>query len=210
MRRKVHWPSSKKLRMCPNTRCSSCGTWLAVTAASGTRSPRERTSCRPRCLSWSWSTGRSRPASAPRGSPTPTQDRRPSPNPMQYHRKRRQVQMGLLSSRRLFFGATAAFSSLFTSCKRSDSTEEEGPRRIGRPLRAYGERSEFEKSRRELPTTKILEVGQSYTPLAELYGIITPSALHYERHHSGVPTIDPAVHRLLIHDMVERPLIFTM
>jgi sulfane dehydrogenase subunit SoxC len=34
--------------------------------------------------------------------------------------------------------------------------------------------------------------------------------LHYERLQSGVPTIDPAEHRLLIHGMVDRPLIFTM
>jgi sulfane dehydrogenase subunit SoxC len=115
------------------------------------------------------------------------------------------------SSRRRFLEATASLSGVLAGCKRSSPEEEEqGPRRIGRPLRAYGERSEFEKSLRALPTTKILEVGQSYTPLAEIYGIITPSALHYERHHSGVPTVDPAAHRLLIHGMVERPLIFTM
>ena len=41
-------------------------------------------------------------------------------------------------------------------------------------------------------------------------GILTPSALHYERHHAGVPRIDPAGHRLLLHGMVDRPLIFTM
>jgi sulfane dehydrogenase subunit SoxC len=115
------------------------------------------------------------------------------------------------SSRRRFLEATASLTGILAGCKRSSPEEEEqGPRRIGRPLRAYGERSEFEKNLRALPTTKILEVGQSYTPLAEIYGTITPSALHYERHHSGVPTIDPAAHRLLIHGMVERPLIFTM
>jgi len=112
------------------------------------------------------------------------------------------------SSRRRFLEATASLTGILAGCKRSPE-EDEGPRRIGRPLRVYGERSEFEKSLRALPTTKILEVGQSYTPLAEVYGTITPSALHYERHHSGVPTIDPATHRLLIHGMVERPLIFT-
>jgi sulfane dehydrogenase subunit SoxC len=115
------------------------------------------------------------------------------------------------SSRRRFLEAMASLTGVLAGCKRSSPEEEEqGPRRIGRPLRAYGERSEFEKTLRALPTTKILEVGQSYTPLAEIYGTITPSALHYERHHSGVPTIDPAAHRLLIHGMVERPLIFTM
>src|SRR5260370_34078560 len=113
------------------------------------------------------------------------------------------------STRRRFLEATGALSAVLTGCKRT-APEEEGPRRIGKPLSAYGERSAFEKSARALPTTKILEVGSSYTPLAELVGTITPSALHYERHHSGVPVIDPVEHRLLIHGMVDRPLIFTM
>ncbi|HKX00771.1 MAG TPA: sulfite dehydrogenase [Bryobacteraceae bacterium] len=118
--------------------------------------------------------------------------------------------MTLSSTRRRFLEATSALTGLLAGCKRAVSPEEEGPRRIGRPLRGYGERSPYEKALRELPTTKIMEVGQSYTPLAELCGIITPSELHYERHHAGVPEIDPAEHRLLIHGMVERPLIFTV
>lgn len=48
------------------------------------------------------------------------------------------------------------------------------------------------------------------TPLQELDGIITPNGLFYERHHGGVPTIDPAEHRLMLHGMVDRPLVFTM
>ncbi|GKQ49529.1 sulfite dehydrogenase [Bradyrhizobium sp. Ce-3] len=48
------------------------------------------------------------------------------------------------------------------------------------------------------------------TPLQELDGIITPNGLFYERHHGGVPTIDPAEHRLMLHGMVDRPLLFTM
>ena len=52
--------------------------------------------------------------------------------------------------------------------------------------------------------------GASRTPLEKLNGVITPSGLHFERHHSGVPDIDPAAHRLLIHGLVKRPLIFTM
>ena len=51
--------------------------------------------------------------------------------------------------------------------------------------------------------------GASRTPLEALEGMITPSGLHFERHHSGVPEIDPAQHRLLIHGMVKRPLLFT-
>jgi sulfane dehydrogenase subunit SoxC len=41
-------------------------------------------------------------------------------------------------------------------------------------------------------------------------GIITPSALHYEVHRSGVADIDPGKHRLLIHGMVDRPVMLTM
>ena len=41
-------------------------------------------------------------------------------------------------------------------------------------------------------------------------GIITPNGLCFERHHAGVPDIDPEQHRLIIHGMVDRELIFTM
>src|SRR5437762_10770807 len=48
------------------------------------------------------------------------------------------------------------------------------------------------------------------TPLQDLDGIITPNGLFYERHHAGVPAIDPAQHRLMLHGLVDKPLIFTM
>ena len=48
--------------------------------------------------------------------------------------------------------------------------------------------------------------GASRTPLESLEGMITPSGLHFERHHSGVPDIDPDTHRLLIHGMVKQPV----
>jgi sulfane dehydrogenase subunit SoxC len=48
------------------------------------------------------------------------------------------------------------------------------------------------------------------TPLGDLDGIITPNGLFYERHHAGVPSIDPAQHRLMLHGLVDKPLIFTM
>ena len=57
------------------------------------------------------------------------------------------------------------------------------------------------------PTRK---AAASLTPLQDLHGIITPNGLHYERHHAGVPTIDPNEHRLIIHGMVEKPMIFTV
>lgn len=50
----------------------------------------------------------------------------------------------------------------------------------------------------------------SFTPLDRLTGIITPNGLVYERHHAGIPDIDPDQHRLAIHGLVERPLLMTM
>ncbi len=47
-------------------------------------------------------------------------------------------------------------------------------------------------------------------PLDKLYGIITPSDLHFERSHSGLPNIDPEKHRLLVHGKVKRSLVLNM
>ncbi|MGA8223963.1 MAG: sulfite dehydrogenase [Candidatus Acidiferrales bacterium] len=84
------------------------------------------------------------------------------------------------------------------------------PHELGAPRRAYGERSHFEKSSRYFRESATPASGSSRTPLQDLVGIITPSALHYEVHHYGVPDIDPRQHELMIHGLVERPLVFTM
>ena len=50
--------------------------------------------------------------------------------------------------------------------------------------------------------------GVAMTPLEKLEGIITPNGLHFERSHNGVPNIDVRQHELLIHGLVETPLVF--
>lgn len=77
-------------------------------------------------------------------------------------------------------------------------------RLVGAPTSAVGTRSPFAAPTGRAPVGT--PVGSSLTPLHTLSGTITPSDLHFERHHAGVPTIDPAVHRLVIHGLVERPL----
>ncbi len=52
--------------------------------------------------------------------------------------------------------------------------------------------------------------GSTLTPHGDLDGIITPNGLHFLRHHAGTPSIAPEQHRLLVHGLVERPLVFTM
>jgi sulfane dehydrogenase subunit SoxC len=79
--------------------------------------------------------------------------------------------------------------------------------------RPYGTPSRFEKHivRRDVSwLTASPESSVNFTPLHELDGIITPSGLCFERHHGGIADIDPANHRLMIHGLVERPLVFTM
>jgi sulfane dehydrogenase subunit SoxC len=83
-------------------------------------------------------------------------------------------------------------------------------RELGDPRRQYGERSPFEKAARTFGASSTPGTGSSRTPLQDLYGTITPSSLHFERHHSGVPKIDPNTHELLLDGLVERPLVFTL
>jgi sulfane dehydrogenase subunit SoxC len=84
------------------------------------------------------------------------------------------------------------------------------PQGLGSPPRHYGERSPFEKSARYFRESVTPASGVSRAPLQDLFGIITPSGLHYEVHHFGVPEIDLHRHEVMIHGLVERPLIFTM
>jgi sulfane dehydrogenase subunit SoxC len=65
------------------------------------------------------------------------------------------------------------------------------------------------RSPHENPERTVFTVS-SGTPHHELHGTITPSDLHFERHHGGIPEIDPAAYTLLIHGLVHRPTIFTL
>jgi sulfane dehydrogenase subunit SoxC len=79
--------------------------------------------------------------------------------------------------------------------------------------RTYGNRSEFEADviRRNVPwLTAGTESSVNFSPIQDLHGIITPNGLFFERHHAGRVDVDPHQHRLMIHGMVERPLIFDM
>jgi len=84
-----------------------------------------------------------------------------------------------------------------------DSTKLQGP-----PPSELGARSGFEKPRRLVSRPE--PSGGSRTPLQDLSGIVTPSDLHFERHHGGIPKIDPERYSLLVHGMVERPTVFSL
>ncbi len=81
------------------------------------------------------------------------------------------------------------------------------PRRRARrpPPSANARRSSSPSARRSATIT-----GTTLTPLQDLAGTITPADLHFARIHSGIPTIDPATHTLLIHGLVDRPMSFSV
>jgi sulfane dehydrogenase subunit SoxC len=89
-------------------------------------------------------------------------------------------------------------------------------RQLGAPLSERSERSEFVKLGRIPESTPgkrnvdPLDAINSKTPLQNLYGVITPSDLHYERSHSGIPSLDPALHRVLLHGMTRKQLVLTV
>ena len=89
-----------------------------------------------------------------------------------------------------------------------DPTKEQG-----RPVAAdggYGSRSQFETEVRVRFPTANENTSWSFTPLDKMLGNTTASGLHFERHHGGIPTIDPAKHVLFVHGMVNGPRKFTM
>src|SRR2546421_11510947 len=111
-------------------------------------------------------------------------------------------------SRRWFLSIGGAFAAGVAACKSKPVAIE--PRALGAGISTYGSRSRFEKTTRFFRPTTIPEEASSRTPLHDTYGIITPSSLHFERHHGGVPDIDPSAHALTIHGLVERPVVFTV
>src|SRR6185295_19298600 len=88
-------------------------------------------------------------------------------------------------------------------------------RGLGQPVasRPYGVPSTHEAAlqRRQSPgLTRVGESSVSFTPLHGLFGIVTPSGLHFERHHQGWWDIDPAQHRLMVMGLVREARVFTM
>ena len=113
-------------------------------------------------------------------------------------------------SRRGFLKAAAVGSAAAALPALPVSAQEPAGRRLGAGVSAYGGRSRFEVATRRVRGGRYDQAAGSLTPLQHLDGAITPSALHFERHHAGIPDIDPAEHRLAIGGLVERPLVFTM
>jgi sulfane dehydrogenase subunit SoxC len=95
----------------------------------------------------------------------------------------------------------------------------EHSRNLGQPVvtDGYGKPSRFESNVQRRPSpglTQTTQASVSFAPLQSLFGIVTPSGLHFERHHQGWWDIDPSKHRLMLNGsddkMLKKPLVFTL
>jgi sulfane dehydrogenase subunit SoxC len=115
------------------------------------------------------------------------------------------------ASRREFLaGMTVAGGSLMGSSfvqaeTDTDSAIKDPTKHQGDGPSANGLRSPHAKLSR-MPALNIV----SLTPLEQLHGTLTPADLHFERHHAGIPEVNPEQHQLLLHGMVEQPLKFSL
>lgn len=118
---------------------------------------------------------------------------------------------GSVGAAALVGGASVARAQ--TGVERPALARPEWMRAPGRSMSGYGAPSRRESAlQRGIQSRYGLTApgsGASTTPLEGLEGTITPSGLHFERHHSGIPDIDPARHALLVDGDVAQPLFFS-
>jgi sulfane dehydrogenase subunit SoxC len=86
---------------------------------------------------------------------------------------------------------------------------------LGQPVATdgYGKPSRYESNvqrRRSPGLTQTTQASVSFAPLQSLFGIVTPSGLHFERHHQGWWEVDPTRHRFMVNGMVKSAKVFTM
>lgn len=77
----------------------------------------------------------------------------------------------------------------------------------------YGQPSKYESNivrRRSPGLAATSQADVAFTPLQSMFGSITPSGLHFERHHQGWVDIDPRKHRFMVNGLVKSPKVFTM
>ncbi len=113
--------------------------------------------------------------------------------------------------------ASVAGGAAFAQARGDDAILKPQPHAValGQPVAAtgYGLPSQYERDlqRRESPgLTRVRQASVSFCPLQGLFGIVTPSGLHFERHHQGWWDIDPSQHRLMLNGMVKTPMVFTV
>src|SRR5215471_18244701 len=109
-------------------------------------------------------------------------------------------------------GALGSGAAVSTGAAAEPLAEPDWSLMPGEPMPPYQAPSPFEKNVVRLidnPDSRPV-ISHARTPHHLLNGIITPNGLHFNVCHGGVPAIDPARHKLVIHGLVKRPLVFTV
>ena len=122
------------------------------------------------------------------------------------------LRSGLAAGTALLAPVAAGTATAATQSQPPISLDAPSRRLAGQPFTPYGQPVTHERNTvRRIAANRLVEGnGVGLTPLEDLEGTITPSGLHFERHHNGVPQIDPALHQLVIHGLVKQPLAFGM
>lgn len=121
---------------------------------------------------------------------------------------------GLISRRHLLGAGLAGVAATVTNSVLAAEATLQIPqwsKKAGPGASAYGERSshaEYMQRTHGAANPLYPGGGASRSPLQDLQGTITPNSLHFERHHAGIPDIDPAQHKLVINGLVGQPLVF--
>jgi sulfane dehydrogenase subunit SoxC len=122
---------------------------------------------------------------------------------------------GLLNRRFFLAGGAGLVAAASGEAKAAPLAVPEWTTHPGSYFTPYGQPSKFEAKVARGPIVEhnaLYETGPGSirSPLQFLEGMITPNGLHFERSHNGIPDIDPDQHRLVIHGLVKRPLVFTL
>jgi sulfane dehydrogenase subunit SoxC len=107
---------------------------------------------------------------------------------------------------------TAGSAATLTGAAAEPLKDEPWSLEFGSTMPAVQTPSRFEKDVARTLSNPKGEFRNSHarTPHQLLNGTITPNSLHFSINHCGVPDIDPAQHKLVIHGMVRQPLEFTL
>lgn len=134
-----------------------------------------------------------------------SEDHSPKDQNQKTSNKRRKLLLGGAAIAATMLVKDSLLGMVQTSLSESENLKKYDPTKIpGPPPGEIGTRSPFEQPRLlPIPTS-------SRSPLQDFHGIITPSDLHFQRHHGGVPAVDPGRFELLVHGMVSRPKVFTL
>ena len=123
---------------------------------------------------------------------------------------------GLLNRRALLGGglafASAASAATVTGAAAEPLKDAPWSLETGAVTPALQTPSRFEKNvvRTLSNPNNEMRTSHARTPHHLLDGTVTPNSLHFTINHSGIPDIDPAQHKLVIHGMVKQPLVFTL